>query len=588
MPTTEIEKIIHSKTLTGGYIMKEKNIQELAIRMGLITVENMCQYTIAQLVVMVANKVNELVDEVWRFETDVQEILKTQNDNIQYLLGEGLHLEVENIFDGWVEDGTFDVLINQSALKKAIDRIDETNAQLSQIGQIAIRLDGELDDTQAIQRVIDSDKPLYVDRDLIVSDTINLKLTSVIFGKGKNSCSITMTNDNKWMFRLLTDKRESNYDVVTSLKIHDVCLKGKNILQLNELSVGEFDKLGHIKGGSIERVLLKGKVDNGIITSPIPTADELRVSGVAIQATKCFDMSIRDSEIERFGIGIDFLGCDINLIDNCRLGYSHRHFHSTRISTYGSQNKIKNCDVMWASKKGHIYLEKTKWDSIEDNYFEAYNDNAMFIYGDKVHGTNIASNRIDANGTATPEIKIEPFGMLMIHHNRVNTGGVNVTIEILSTYYDSYERKRLGFIKDNVGFITADIPPLYNNPKEPDFFNNQNIYDISGALINSYPFENLDGVWKLRQTKDNVIIKLTPKVKSNNYKLIFNTYDTGGTYHVNVFKNNYGGTKLHSRAIDKGTTSISFQGQSDLESFFVEFITNAVDMESIRVINDYN
>ena len=112
--------------------MKEKNIQELAIRMGLISVEDMCQYTIAQLVVKIANKVNELVDEVWRFETDVQEIVKTQNENIQYLLGEGLHLEVENIFDGWVNDGTFDTLLNQSALKKVNDRIDETNAQLSQ------------------------------------------------------------------------------------------------------------------------------------------------------------------------------------------------------------------------------------------------------------------------------------------------------------------------------------------------------------------------------------------------------------------------------------------------------------------------
>ena len=119
--------------MTGGYTMKEKNIQELAIRMGLITVEDMCQYTIAQLVVKIANKVNELVDEVWRFESDVQEILKTQNENIQYLLGEGLHLEVENIFDGWVQDGTFDTLINQSALKKVNERIDETNAQLSQI-----------------------------------------------------------------------------------------------------------------------------------------------------------------------------------------------------------------------------------------------------------------------------------------------------------------------------------------------------------------------------------------------------------------------------------------------------------------------
>ena len=113
--------------------MKEKNIQELAKRMGLVTVEDMCQYTITQLVVKIANKVNELVDEVWRFETDVQEILKTQNENIQYLLGEGLHLEVENIFDGWVQDGTFDTLLNQSALKKVNDRIDETNAQLSNI-----------------------------------------------------------------------------------------------------------------------------------------------------------------------------------------------------------------------------------------------------------------------------------------------------------------------------------------------------------------------------------------------------------------------------------------------------------------------
>ena len=92
----------------------------------------MCQYTIAQLVVMVANKVNELVDEVWRFETDVQEILKTQNEKIQYLLGEGLHLEVENIFDGWFRDGTFDTLINQNVLKQINIRIDETNTQLSE------------------------------------------------------------------------------------------------------------------------------------------------------------------------------------------------------------------------------------------------------------------------------------------------------------------------------------------------------------------------------------------------------------------------------------------------------------------------
>ena len=47
--------------------MKEKNIRELAKRMKLITVEDVNQYTIAQLVYMIANKVNEVLDEVWHF-----------------------------------------------------------------------------------------------------------------------------------------------------------------------------------------------------------------------------------------------------------------------------------------------------------------------------------------------------------------------------------------------------------------------------------------------------------------------------------------------------------------------------------------
>lgn len=162
--------------MTGGYTMKEKNIRELAKRMGLITVEDMCQYTIAQLVVKIANKVNELVDEVWRFETDVQEILKTQNENIQYLLGEGLLLEVENIFNGWIQDGTFDTLINQTALKKVNERIDGTNAQLSQIKskqKVYIsdypRLEGETDDYERLMRA-------YVDtlQTLVINQSIDL------------------------------------------------------------------------------------------------------------------------------------------------------------------------------------------------------------------------------------------------------------------------------------------------------------------------------------------------------------------------------------------------------------------------------
>lgn len=115
--------------------MKEKNIREMARRMNLVSIDDMCRYSIPQLVVMIANKLNELFDEVGQFESDVDEVVKSQNEKIQYLLGEGLHLEVGNIFDGWVQDGTFDTLINQSALKKVINRLDETSSQLSDLKQ---------------------------------------------------------------------------------------------------------------------------------------------------------------------------------------------------------------------------------------------------------------------------------------------------------------------------------------------------------------------------------------------------------------------------------------------------------------------
>ena len=110
-----------------------EKIQNLAVSLQLVTVEDMRKHSLPQLVTMIANKLNELMNEVHRFETDVIEMVETQNKNIQYLLGEGLHLEVATVFENWMNDGTFDTLINQTALKTVNGRIDETNAQLFQI-----------------------------------------------------------------------------------------------------------------------------------------------------------------------------------------------------------------------------------------------------------------------------------------------------------------------------------------------------------------------------------------------------------------------------------------------------------------------
>ena len=155
--------------------MKEKNIRELARRMELVTPETMRKYSITQLVLMIANKVNELIGEVGRFESDVVGVVKTQNENIKYLLDKGLHLEVANVFDGWVKDGTFDTLINQTALKKVNDRIDETNVQLSFVVQDIYSKLHSSDMFLPQKRGVDMQMGGFFTNDMIKSTLLKLK-----------------------------------------------------------------------------------------------------------------------------------------------------------------------------------------------------------------------------------------------------------------------------------------------------------------------------------------------------------------------------------------------------------------------------
>ena len=91
-------------------------IKNVAQRLGIITVEDMERYTALELIMMIVDKMIEC-----------QEIVNDHSDKIQHLFNEGLLSEVVQIFDEWLQDGTFDTLINQSALKEVsteLSRID--------------------------------------------------------------------------------------------------------------------------------------------------------------------------------------------------------------------------------------------------------------------------------------------------------------------------------------------------------------------------------------------------------------------------------------------------------------------------------
>ena len=107
-------------------------IKKVAQSMGIITVEDMERYTALELIMMIANKVNELINEMTQFESDTSDILATQNERLNDLLNKGVYDEVVALFHQWLGDGTFNKLINQYAFNTINERINETDRKMEQ------------------------------------------------------------------------------------------------------------------------------------------------------------------------------------------------------------------------------------------------------------------------------------------------------------------------------------------------------------------------------------------------------------------------------------------------------------------------
>ena len=166
-------------------------IKAVAQRLGIITVEDMERYTALQLIMMIANKMNEL-----------QEIINVQNDKIDDLF-DGVLSEIEQILNEWIKDGTLDTLINQSALKEINERVDETNVQLSHIANVYLKdygavCDYTTDDSQAFQRIMDEVNRtkivivLPAGSGTVIDQTVTVKDGKQIYIVG-NNCSIKTT-----------------------------------------------------------------------------------------------------------------------------------------------------------------------------------------------------------------------------------------------------------------------------------------------------------------------------------------------------------------------------------------------------------
>ena len=101
------------------------SIDELRKSINTISVYDFNIYSSMELYYTIANKLNELIKECYRYEVAVSDEIVKQNDCLQYLLNEGLNTEVVNKINNMVLDGTMDNIINTKLFNFINSQINE-------------------------------------------------------------------------------------------------------------------------------------------------------------------------------------------------------------------------------------------------------------------------------------------------------------------------------------------------------------------------------------------------------------------------------------------------------------------------------
>ena len=91
-------------------------IQYYLLNKGIITVEDVKRCTVLQLLTMVIERLNLTIEDVVTIEN---EIITLFDDRLQ--------ADIINKLNGWIEDGTMDRLINQTALANLNNKLDQTS-----------------------------------------------------------------------------------------------------------------------------------------------------------------------------------------------------------------------------------------------------------------------------------------------------------------------------------------------------------------------------------------------------------------------------------------------------------------------------
>lgn len=89
-----------------------ESIEELKKSISQISVYDFDTFTAIELYYKIATKLNEVIEECYRYEVAISEEIVNQNNCLQYLLNEGLQTEIANKINDMLKTGVLDDLLN--------------------------------------------------------------------------------------------------------------------------------------------------------------------------------------------------------------------------------------------------------------------------------------------------------------------------------------------------------------------------------------------------------------------------------------------------------------------------------------------
>ena len=207
-------------------------IDELKKSIEELSVYDLNTYSAIELYYKIANKLNEVITEFSDYENIINEVVIKQNEEIQFLLNEGLENEVINKINKIINDGTIENIINTNIFNDLKLQIKD-NENFVNVKKFGVVGDGVTDDTVAMQKAFNYGGNLYLPDTYLLNGELKVKSNTHLLGVA-----------GKTMFKKSQAKYIRESDSSERWTIH--------------LAVGSYGFKNAVENVTIENIILDG------------------------------------------------------------------------------------------------------------------------------------------------------------------------------------------------------------------------------------------------------------------------------------------------------------------------------------------